>query len=197
MALFLQTWSYFVILFMIVTGIGLAVYYYKSPTTEQLQDFGSIENDNNPLEFKVALIFAVLFVVFTLATFYTIQEFGTQGLNILALIVGVTDITPFVISLFQGGYEVTANAVILATFLTILSSNITKLGYGLAIGPKRNRKPLIVGFSVACIATLIVLLIVSLFTPRATDETRTRDLCVTNALLYQLSHSGFLFRPQK
>jgi len=159
MDLFLQTWYYFVSLFALITGVGFAVYSYKPPTAEQLQDFGA-ENEKNPLEFRVALIFAMLFVVFTLATFYTIQEFGTQGLNILALIVGITDITPFVISLFQGGYEVTGCAVISATFLTILSSNITKLVYGLAIGPKRNRKPLIVGFSIACVATLVVLLIV-------------------------------------
>ena len=158
--LFLQTWYYFVLLSMIVVGTGLAIYYYKPPTEEQLHDFGSVENDNNPLEFRIALIFAVLFVVFTLATFYTLQEFGTQGLKVLAFAVGVTDVTPFIISLFQGGYELTASAVISATFLSILSNNIVKLGYGLAIGQKINRKPLIIGFSVACVATLIVLMII-------------------------------------
>jgi len=158
--LFLQTWYYFVLLSMIVVGTGLAIYYYKPPTEEQLHDFGSVENDNNPLEFRIALIFAVLFVVFTLATFYTLQEFGTQGLKVLAFAVGVTDVTPFIISLFQGGYKVVMNVVISATFLSILSNNIVKLGYGLAIGQKINRKPLIIGFSVACVATLIVLMIV-------------------------------------
>ncbi|MDR0231514.1 MAG: DUF4010 domain-containing protein [Dysgonamonadaceae bacterium] len=159
MGLFLQTWYYFVSLFMIITGVGLAIYYYKPPTAEQLQNFKT-ENDTNPLEFRVALIFAVLFVVFTLATFYTIQEFGTYGLKVLSFVVGVTDVTPFIISLFQGGYEITASTVISAVFLSLLSNNIVKLGYGLAIGPKRTRKPLIVGFAIACVATLIVLLIV-------------------------------------
>jgi len=157
--LFYQTWYYFIILSVVITGTGLAVYYYKSPTAEQLQDFDSIENDKNPLEFKVALIFAVLFVIFTLLTQYTIQQFGMQGLRILAFAVGVTDITPFVISLFQGSYQVVvASAVISATFLALLSNNIVKLGYGLVLGSKANRKPLIIGFSIACVATLIVLL---------------------------------------
>jgi len=158
--LFLQIWYYFVLLSLVATGVGLAVYYYKSPTTEQLQDFDSIDNDKNPLEFKVALIFALLFVVFTLITYYTIQEFGAQGLKILAFVVGITDITPFIISIFQGSYQVTTGAVISATFLALLSNSIVNLGYGLIIGSKMNRKPLIIGFSVVCAATFIVLMIV-------------------------------------
>ena len=158
--LFLQIWYCFILLSLVVTGFGLAVYYYKSPTAEQLQDFDSIDDDKNPLEFKVALIFALLFVLFTLATHYTIQEFGAQGLKILSFMVGVTDITPFFISLFQGSYEVTASVVISATFLALLSNNIVKLGYSLALGSKTNRKPLMMGFAISCTATLIVLLIV-------------------------------------
>ena len=158
--LFLQMWYYIILLSLVATGVGLAVYYHKSPTQEQLQDFDSIESDNNPLEFKVALIFALLFVVFTLITHYTIQEFGTQGLKVLSFMVGITDITPFIISLFQGSYqEVAVGAVISATFLALLSNNIVKLGYGLVIGSKRNRKPLIIGFSIVCAATFLVLLI--------------------------------------
>jgi len=158
--LFRQMWHYSIILSIVITGVGLAVYYYKSPTVEQLQDSDNIENDKNPLEFKVALIFALLFVLFTLVTNYTIQEFGTQGLKILSFIVGVTDLTPFTISLFQGSYQVAASAVMSATFLSLLSNNIVKLGYSLALGSKMNRKPLIIGFSIASIATLIVLLII-------------------------------------
>ena len=158
--LFLQTWYYFILLSLVVTGAGLAVYYYKSPTAEQLQDFDHINSDNNPLEFKVALIFALLFIVFTLITYYTLQEFGTQGLKVLAFMVGITDITPFILSLFQGSYQVAVGAVVSATFLALLSNNIVKLGYGLALGSKMNRKPLIIGFAISCAATFIVLMII-------------------------------------
>jgi uncharacterized membrane protein (DUF4010 family) len=98
--------------------------------------------------------------VFTLITQYTIQEFGTQGLKVLALMVGVTDITPFVISLFQGNYQVVADAVISAAFLALLSNNIVKLGYSLVLGSKLNRNLLIACFAIICAATFIVLLIV-------------------------------------
>jgi uncharacterized membrane protein (DUF4010 family) len=160
MGLFLQIWYYFVLLSLVATGIGLAVYYYKSPTAEQLQNYDGIDDDKNPLEFKVALIFALLFVLFTLATHYTIQEFGAQGLKVLSFMVGITDITPFIIGIFQGSYQVAASAVVSATFLALLSNNIVKLGYGLALGSKMNRKPLLLGFSISCAATLLVLLIV-------------------------------------
>jgi len=159
MQLFFMTWYYFIILTIVIGVLGFWVYNYKTPSAEQLQDFDNNENDRNPLEFKVALIFALLFVVFTLATFYTIQRFGAQGLKILSLAVGVTDITPFVTSLFQGSYQITAGAVISATFLTSLSNNIVKLGYGLAMGTKLNRKLLIITFAVICAATFVVMLI--------------------------------------
>jgi uncharacterized membrane protein (DUF4010 family) len=160
LGLFVQIWYYFVLLSLIITGAGSIIYYYKTPTAEQLESFESIDNDTNPLEFKVALIFALLFVVFTLITYYTIQEFGAQGLKVLAFMVGITDITPFVISILQGSYQVVAGAVVSAIFLALLSNNMVKLGYALALGSKMNRKPLLIGFSIVCAATLIVLLIV-------------------------------------
>ncbi len=159
-SLFAQTWYYFIILALIITGAGLLVYYYKPPTSEQMKAVENTGDDKNPLEFKVALIFAVLFVLFTIATHYTIQEFGTQGLRILAFVAGVSDITPFITSLFQGSYTVAAATVMSATFIAAFSNNILKLGYSIALGPKVSRKPLIFGFAIASAATLIVLLIV-------------------------------------
>jgi len=160
MELFRQTWYLFALLTVLATGVGLAVYFYQSPTEEQLHNFENDSNDKNPLEFKVALIFAVLFVLFTLITSYTVHEFGTKGLKILALAVGITDITPFVTSLFQDSYHVAAGVVIAATFLSSLSNNTVKLGYALALGATKNRKPLIIGFSIICAFTLLVLLLV-------------------------------------
>ena len=55
------------------------------------------EDSSNPLEFKVALIFAMLFVVFTILTHYTLLYAGTGGLNLLSFISGFSDITPFIL----------------------------------------------------------------------------------------------------
>ena len=61
------------------------------------------ETESNPLEFKVALIFALLFVVFTFLTHYTLIYAGTGGLSILSIAAGLSDITPFILNLLQGG----------------------------------------------------------------------------------------------
>ena len=158
--IFKQMWLYFFVLFALSMGIGLGIYYYKSPTQEQLKNVNTTMDDKNPLEFKVALIFAALFVAFTFATHYAIQEFGEQGLMVLSLLVGVTDITPFVIGLFQGSYDIAAASIMVATFLVLLSSNTLKLVYGLMVGSKRIRRMLIIGFAGICMATLAALLIV-------------------------------------
>ena len=139
---------------------GFYIYYRQSPTAEQLQQIEDIEDDKNPLEFKVALIFAALFVIFTLATYYTIEHFGAQGLNALSFLVGVTDITPFIANLFQSDFMVSASLIIAATLIASLSNNIMKLGYALVIGSKSNRKTLLVAFAVISFINLALVLIV-------------------------------------
>jgi uncharacterized membrane protein (DUF4010 family) len=112
----------------------------------------------NPLEFSTALLFAFLFVVFTLLTKYALKEFGTRGLDALALVVGVTDIDPFLVSLFSGTYKVALPAIADATLIAISSNNLMKLGYVISLGSKTVRKPVIIGFSIiiaACVLFVI------------------------------------------
>jgi uncharacterized membrane protein (DUF4010 family) len=112
----------------------------------------------NPLEFSTALLFAFLFVVFTLLTKYALKEFGTRGLDALALVVGVTDIDPFLVSLFSGTYKVTLPAIADATLIAISSNNLMKMGYVISLGSKAVRKPVIIGFSIiiaACVLFVI------------------------------------------
>ncbi len=61
------------------------------------------DSDHNPLEFKVALIFGLLFTLFGILTKYILEYYGSLGMGILSFIVGVTDIDPYLLSLFQHG----------------------------------------------------------------------------------------------
>lgn len=106
-------------------GVGGVVYwkFHKvAPDTEK----GPIV-DKNPLEFKVAIIFTLLFVSFSFVTWYVVEEFGIRGLNILSWLVGVTDIDPFLLNLFQGGYDVSMRMIGMATMQAIISNNIIKI----------------------------------------------------------------------
>ena len=86
-----------------------------------------ILDDHNPLEFKVAIVFSLLYVLFSIITQFSITHFGQQGLNGLSVIVGFTDIDPFLLNLFQGHYEVSTHALLAATLQAIIGNNIIKL----------------------------------------------------------------------
>jgi len=158
-SLFSHIWGFCLLMFFTAFTTGVVVYYHKTPDAEALEKQRDSINDNNPLEFKVALIFALLFVAFTIATYYVVSEFGTQGLTALSLVVGVTDITPFIIGLFQGEYLVTPSMIAVATCCATLSNNLVKMGYALFFGSKEHRKTVIIGFTVICMTNLILLLL--------------------------------------
>ncbi len=118
------------------------------------QDFKETEV-KNPLEFKTALVFAILFLFFTLLTHYVLQSFGHQGLQILSFIVGVTDIDPFLLSLFTGKYQILLSTLVKAVLIATLSNNLMKLFYVLALGHVKIRKPVFWGFGVIILVNLL------------------------------------------
>ncbi len=77
----------------------------------------------NPLELGAAAIFAILFVATSLVSALAKAQFGISGIYMLAAIIGVTDIDPFVLNLAQGGVSSVANAELAAAILIAASSN--------------------------------------------------------------------------
>jgi uncharacterized membrane protein (DUF4010 family) len=100
----------------------------------------------NPLEFKTALLFAFLFVVFALLTKFVMQQYGSKGLDVLSLVVGVTDVDPFLLSLFTGKYHLAMAVLSQATLIAVTSNNLVKLFYALWLGSRALRRPLLLGF---------------------------------------------------
>ena len=70
-----------------------------------------------------AVIFAVAFMLVSLATSWATVEFGQNGVLWLAAIVGVADIGPFALSLAQGGGSGLATSDLVAAILIAASSN--------------------------------------------------------------------------
>lgn len=90
----------------------------------------------NPLELGVALLFAVIFMATTLITQFFVNEYGSSGLNILACIVGFTDIDPFILSLINGQFVVDQNMIISAILFAVGSNNLFKGFIALLFGSK-------------------------------------------------------------
>jgi uncharacterized membrane protein (DUF4010 family) len=83
-------------------------------------------------------VFAVLFVVISLASTWARSNYGASGIYLLAGIVGISDIDPFVLSLAEHGAGDTPRAVAtVAILIAISSNNILKAGYSVAFAGTR------------------------------------------------------------
>ncbi|HLI23131.1 MAG TPA: DUF4010 domain-containing protein [Stellaceae bacterium] len=93
----------------------------------------------NPLELTAAAIFAILFVVISIATQWARDHFGAAGVDTLAAVVGFTDIDPFVLSIAQGGTgAMPASAASTAVLIAIASNNVLKAAYAVAFAGRRE-----------------------------------------------------------
>lgn len=96
-------------------------------------------NSANPLEFGPAAIFAVLFIAMALASSFATTRFGTLGVYVLAAVIGVSDIDPFVLNLAQGGTTGVPDTALAAAVLVAASSNnLLKASYAVAFAGGRT-----------------------------------------------------------
>ncbi len=130
----------------------------KKNLTEEIQE-GQLVSNKNPLEFKTAAIFGILFVVFALITDFVLKSYGSAGITGLAFVVGVTDIDPFLLNLLQHKAGIGLITIVLAILNATNSNNILKMIYALSLSSKNIRKGLIVNFSVLIAAGLIMSII--------------------------------------
>jgi uncharacterized membrane protein (DUF4010 family) len=93
----------------------------------------------NPLEVGAAVAFAALFIVISVASSWAVQQFGTAGIYALAVIVGVSDIDPFVLSVAQhGAGQISSHVGVIAILLATSSNNVLKAAYVVAYSGGRG-----------------------------------------------------------
>lgn len=113
----------------------------------------------NPLEFRTAAIFGVLFVAFALITDFVLKNYGNSGVTGLAFVVGVTDIDPFLLNLLQQKDGIVLNTIVLAIFNATNSNNLIKMFYAISLSGKTIRRNLILNFSVLIVTGFIMSII--------------------------------------
>jgi uncharacterized membrane protein (DUF4010 family) len=116
----------------------------------------------NPLELKVAIMFAGLFIIFSMVTQYTISHFGLAGLDILSFITGITDIDPFLLNLFEGKYEIPLESIGRATLQAIISNNILKSIYIFWFAESGVKKSAGIAMGILTALTLVFAIIVGM-----------------------------------
>ncbi len=133
--------------FILVSSL-LAFYFAKIRSSVNLKtsDGQVAETTDNPLELKTSLLFAALFIFFALVTGYVTKSFGSGGITVLSFVVGVTDIDPFILNLFQGKLNMETSVLVIAVLNAITSNNLLKMIYGISLGSNPIRLKLIAGF---------------------------------------------------
>ena len=119
----------------------------------------NLASTKNPLEFKTAAIFGILFIVFALITDFVMKTYGSTGITSLAYMVGITDIDPFLLNLLQQKDGIGQMTVILAIINATNSNNLLKMIYAISLGSINIRRSLIVNFSILIGAGMLISII--------------------------------------
>ncbi|WP_318350013.1 MgtC/SapB family protein [Aquipluma nitroreducens] len=119
----------------------------------------NLASTKNPLEFKTAAIFGILFVVFALITDFVMKTYGSTGITSLAYMVGITDIDPFLLNLLQQKDGIGQMTVVLAIINATNSNNLLKMIYAISLGSINIRRSLIVNFSILIGAGMLISII--------------------------------------
>ena len=156
---FFSIYPYLLIMAVVSASVGWFIYSRQHRPKDLTADLEE-DDSSNPLEFKVALIFAILFVVFTVLTHYTLIYAGTGGLNLLSFISGFSDITPFILNLLQNSGNVALLVITACSMQAIISNIMVNMCYALFFAGKGSKlRPWILGgFGSVIIANFILLL---------------------------------------
>ena len=157
--IFMSIYPYLLIMSVVAAVVAWFIH-SRQRRSKDLSADSEEEDSSNPLEFKVALIFATLFVIFTVLTHYTLVYAGTGGLNLLSFVSGLSDITPFILNLLQNTGSVAVLIVVACSMQAIISNILVNMFYALFFAGKGSKlRPWILGGFGTVIGVNLVLLL--------------------------------------
>ena len=135
----------------------IAFYFLKFHQKQKQQpDDKTFRPHNNPLEFKTALLFAALFIFFAIITGFVSKNYGTGGIHVLSFVVGVTDIDPFILNLFQSKWDIANSVIVIAVINAVTSNNLLKMIYGISFSDRSIHWRLVSGFGILVVLGLLM-----------------------------------------
>jgi uncharacterized membrane protein (DUF4010 family) len=126
--------------FLVLAGLAMAVGWIWARRPDARVDEVKREFEpNNPLELMAAFLFALLFLAMMVATQLAVTYLGRAGVNILAAVMGVTDVDPFIMGMTQAAgsltpLKVAAAAVVIAA----ASNNLVKGIYAYSLADRKT-----------------------------------------------------------
>jgi len=145
------------IIFVLVTG-GMSFYFLKTGERNAVKAMSdqTTEPHSNPLEFKTAVVFGLLFIFFAALTTAVLKYYGQSGIKVLSVVVGVTDINPFIINLFQSNGRIENAAIVTAVLTAIASNNLCQLIYAVVLSDRSLRRNLAISFTIIIVLGVLL-----------------------------------------
>jgi uncharacterized membrane protein (DUF4010 family) len=138
-----------------VLTLMLSWYFWQTDKHKEERKASYPHQYKNPLELKTAVIFGFLFAFFGVITQFVARNYGDLGVTLLSFIVGVTDIDPYILNLFQGvNAMISFDHIIRATMIATASNNLIKMVYAICLGTSSMRRQVIAGFSILIVSSL-------------------------------------------
>ena len=154
---FLVIYPYLLLMSVVSASVGWFIHGRRDRSVSLTDDWA--DESSNPLEFKVAFIFAILFVVFTLLTHYTLLYLGTGGLSVLSFVSGLSDITPFILNLLENAGHVAVASVTACCLQAIVSNIAVNMCYAMFFAGKWSKvhRWILGGFACVIAVNLVLL----------------------------------------
>jgi uncharacterized membrane protein (DUF4010 family) len=126
--------------FLVLAALAIAVGWIWSRRPDVRVDEVKREFEpNNPLELMAAFLFALLFLAMMVATQLAVTYLGRVGVNILAAIMGVTDVDPFIMGMTQAAGSLTPLKVAgAAVLIAAASNNLMKGIYAYSLADRKT-----------------------------------------------------------
>jgi len=126
--------------FLVLAGLAMAVGWIWSRRPDARVDEVKREFEpNNPLELITAFLFALLFLAMMVATQLAVTYLGRAGVNILAAVMGVTDVDPFIMGMTQAAGSLTPlKAAGAAVLIAAASNNLMKGIYSYSLADRKT-----------------------------------------------------------
>ncbi|HNP99673.1 MAG TPA: DUF4010 domain-containing protein, partial [Bacteroidia bacterium] len=137
-------------------GVVFVLFLKKNSSQFPVKDQPVIQK--NPLEFRVALAFAVFYIIFSLLLQVTENRYGTSGLNFLSFIAGFADVDAYVMNIVQGKFSVSELTMVAFILKTSFSNNLIKMLYSFGLAEKKTKKSVAIGFGIILLVNLLLIL---------------------------------------
>jgi uncharacterized membrane protein (DUF4010 family) len=110
--------------FLVLAAVAIATGWFWSRRPDPVDSQIKREFEpNNPLDLRAAFLFAIFFLAMLVATQLAVTYLGGAGVHILAAVMGVTDVDPFIMGLTQAAGTLTPLRVAAGSVLIAAASN--------------------------------------------------------------------------